>query len=94
MDDHLDDQSGEPPIPERKRIWRCPECGGRPLARIEYGLIAPDEQLMAKLQAGRVMLGGCFISDDDPSRACLACDTVIWSDGRTMPMSSWRPGWD
>jgi hypothetical protein len=74
------------------RIRTCPRCANKPLARILYGLIAPDEKLWAQMEAGRVVLGGCCISGDDPTRACLACDSVIWPNGRAMGWDEWRAG--
>ena len=52
---------------------RCPECGSGRVARILYGLPHFSEELERKLEAGEVVLGGCMISDDDPTRQCAEC---------------------
>ena len=67
---------------ERARI-RCPRCGSGNTARILYGMPAFSGELQAKLDSGKVTLGGCCIScaDDgrgntvrtDPARRCNDC---------------------
>ena len=52
---------------------RCPECGGRDVAEILYGMPAFDEQLNRNLRAGRVVLGGCCVSDGMPQWRCGKC---------------------
>ena len=67
---------------EKARI-KCPRCGSRNTARILYGMPAMNETLLAKLDAGKVHLGGCCISGaydgrgnmirTDPARYCNDC---------------------
>jgi hypothetical protein len=33
-------------------------------------------------QAGKIVLGGCEVTDDDPSWQCLDCDTKIFKYNR------------
>jgi ribosomal protein L37AE/L43A len=47
----------------------CPLCGASEVSRIGYGL----PRFTADLTAGRVVLGGCDISGDDPVWLCRAC---------------------
>lgn len=64
----------------RKR--KCPVCGGK-VARIVYGMPGPD--LMDDAQQGKVILGGCCISDHDPDRGCVDCDWVEYPPGPRWP---------
>ena len=60
----------------------CPSCGGKYVARIEFGL--PDlEALARQLDAGKVILGGCDVSIDSPQWHCSNCShewgTTEWA---------------
>jgi hypothetical protein len=55
---------------------RCPVCGSAWVLKIVYGM--PGPELAAAAQRGEVALGGCCISDYDPSWCCADCDTVIF----------------
>jgi DNA-directed RNA polymerase subunit RPC12/RpoP len=57
---------------------KCPECGQAPLASILYGMPAFDEELERKMNEGRITLGGCCISDDDPAWECTRCGLKIF----------------
>lgn len=61
---------------------KCPYCGSKNTARILYGMPAFSDELQEKLDAGKVVLGGCCISgirvdgkmlDLDPARHCNDC---------------------
>jgi ADP-ribosyl-[dinitrogen reductase] hydrolase len=39
----------------------------------------PSVTAFEKAQAGRVVLGGCAVSDDDPQWACPACGGGLWN---------------
>lgn len=51
----------------------CPECGSDNIARIQWGLPAWSEELERDLEEGRVVLGGCCISDESRDWECRAC---------------------
>lgn len=54
---------------------RCPSCGASSrVAEILYGLPAFDEELNRNLQAGRIVLGGCGVSDNMPRWRCGKCE--------------------
>jgi len=57
---------------------KCPKCGQAPLARILYGMPAFDEELERKIEEGRITLGGCCVSDDDPTWECSHCGLKIF----------------
>ncbi len=58
------------------RPAECPRCGSDRVAAIQYGHVLFSPQLERDLRAGRVVLGGCFVSGDhsDPTWYCLDCD--------------------
>ena len=49
----------------------CPDCSSTDIVPIAYGFPTPETQ--KALQRGEVALGGCCISDDDPTWICRAC---------------------
>ena len=57
---------------------KCPECGQAPLASILYGMPAFDEELERKMNEGRITLGDCCVSDDDPAWECTHCGLKIF----------------
>ena len=64
----------------------CPRCGSRQVVPIVYGL--PGKQLAADADAGRVVLGGCRVSDGDPIRSCVACGHR-WGSFRERTPPTW-----
>lgn len=55
------------------RRGKCPRCGSRSVAKIEYGMPAWDSVLEAREKAGRIVLGGCCVTGYDPNRHCNHC---------------------
>ncbi len=51
----------------------CPSCGSARVARIQYGLVPPTEELLRGLDEEKVVLGGCHVWDGMPSWRCLEC---------------------
>ena len=70
-------------VRNKKAQIKCPYCGSKNTARILYGMPAFSEELQAKLDSGKLHLGGCCISgvpDEnggminlDPGRYCNDC---------------------
>jgi hypothetical protein len=51
---------------------KCPSCGSKDIIRILYGLRPlPDPELMSQ---GKIVLGGCCFTDDDPDYRCGECE--------------------
>ena len=50
---------------------RCPSCLARPLAPVVYGF--PSPQLVPAQRSGRVLLGGDYLLERDPTWSCAAC---------------------
>jgi hypothetical protein len=47
-------------------------------SRILYGLPSFSENLRIKITNNEVVLGGCCVTDNDPSWKCIDCSTVIF----------------
>jgi len=50
----------------------CPQYGSKNTLRIIYGY--PSYELFEEAEQGKVMLGGCCITDDSPEFACKDCN--------------------
>lgn len=59
---------------------RCPACGSRLVASILYGMRGYTPDLEADLEAGRIVLGGCCITADDPKWQCTQCGISIYKE--------------
>lgn len=59
---------------------RCPDCGSEKVVEILRGYPTPDA--MAEAEKGRVVLGGCIVTGDDPLWQCTECEVQIYSEGR------------
>ena len=49
----------------------CPKCRSEDVLEIIYGL--PGESLLNAAQKGKVVLGGCCITGNDPEFHCKSC---------------------
>ena len=54
-----------------KRI--CPRCGSRETAPILWGMPAYTEKLQEQLNNKEILLGGCCITENDPTHHCFKC---------------------
>ena len=50
---------------------KCPKCGGK-VVPILYG--EPTAQAYEEYLQGKLVLGGCCITDNDPDWECLGCE--------------------
>jgi ribosomal protein L37AE/L43A len=64
----------------KRKPRRCPACGSARVARILWGMPAYSEQLEQELAEGKIVLGGCCVSGDDPAWACADCDASIYRE--------------
>ena len=55
------------------KTFTCINCKSTRCAEILYGRIPETEQLRADLKSGKVVLGGCIVSQKMPNRRCLDC---------------------
>jgi rubrerythrin len=63
----------------KPRERTCPSCNElvRPVP-IVYGM--PTQETYEEAQAGKLSLGGCVLTGDDPEWACPRCDAAIFDD--------------
>lgn len=61
-------------VQKTRRTVRCLYCGSINTVKITYGMVEMDEELIAQLEAGKVILGGCMVGFDDPIRHCNNCE--------------------
>ena len=57
---------------------KCPYCGSRHTARIQYGMPLMDEQMKRLLDEKIIVLGGCLMSDRNPGYHCNDCGRAFW----------------
>ena len=58
--------------PQRKGRKSCPKCGSLDVVPIFYGLPGGPE-VMEAAKKGKIALGGCCVTDNDPQKRCKAC---------------------
>lgn len=58
---------------DHTRPPECPFCGASRVADILYGLPVEDEDLIRDIEASRVVLGGCCVSEGMPTWRCVEC---------------------
>ena len=57
-----------------------PVRGGRRIADILYGMPDFTDRLDSDVAEGKVVLGGCCITDDDPAWKCADCGKKIYME--------------
>jgi hypothetical protein len=62
----------------KRKPKKCPACRSHRIAEIIYGLPEFSAKLEKDLSSGRIILGGCCTSDDDPEWQCADCQMVIY----------------
>jgi hypothetical protein len=82
-------RQAEPHQPEATSKQACPRCGAHTVARILYGLPNFDAKLEDALKAGRIVLGGCIVTGNDPDRTCTTCGHLFYRDGRAPEQPQW-----
>ncbi|HPJ05829.1 MAG TPA: hypothetical protein PLK17_09965 [Bacteroidales bacterium] len=55
---------------------KCPACGSPKVVRIMYGM--PSYEAFLDSKAGKIILGGCVVSNDDPKWGCIDCKEKIY----------------
>jgi hypothetical protein len=51
----------------------CPACGEGDARPIIWGMPSPELMDAVQAELVDVVLGGCCVTDDDPTHACRAC---------------------
>ena len=65
-----------PTVEGDENAKQCPSCGGTSIARIMYGLPAFTPDQVRDIDEGRLVTGGCCVSDDMPTRQCNDCSAT------------------
>ena len=60
---------------------KCPKCGSSNVIRITYGLPAPET--IDAYHRGEIRLGGCCITDDNPTHYCKDCKTEFLKEKKS-----------
>jgi len=55
---------------------KWPRCRSAKVVTVVYGLL--NMEAFEEAQAGKIVLGGCEVTDDDPSWQCLDCKAKIF----------------
>ena len=55
----------------KRRRPVCPKCGSSDVVPIVYGYPLPE--MMEAAERGEIELGGCCVTDEDPTLYCKAC---------------------
>jgi len=69
-------------IASKKKPNKCPECGSKKVATILWGLPLMNQKVERDLKEGKIVLGGCIITENDPVWQCIECDVQIYKEGR------------
>lgn len=56
----------------------CPICGGKNISKILWGMPLWTPKLEQDLESKKVVLGGCCITDNDPTYYCNDCGKGIF----------------
>jgi hypothetical protein len=59
-----------------KKPDKCPKCGSSKAVKIIYGEPSYEDSLEA--EAGKIILGGCEITGNDPCWGCTDCKAKIF----------------
>lgn len=60
-----------------RKPCKCPHCGGK-VASVLYGMPIYSEKLQADLDAGRIVLGGCEICEENHQWECTQCERKFY----------------
>ncbi len=66
-----------------RRVSKCPRCGSVEVLPIEYGY--PGPEMIAAAERGKIHLGGCCVSERDPTLKCNACGKEFGRPGGSSP---------
>lgn len=56
----------------------CPNCGSEKIADILWGYPGYSEEMEKQIEEGKLVLGGCCVTDHDPEWECVECETSIF----------------
>lgn len=56
----------------------CPACGSKKIADILWGYPGYSEEMEKQIEEGKLVLGGCCITDHDATWQCVDCGADIY----------------
>ena len=65
-------------IRTKRKPRKCPQCGSSRIANILYGMPEFSPEFEKRIEDGKIALGGCCISNDDPVWKCVECEADIY----------------
>ena len=63
----------------------CSDCGSKKIAKIVYGLPHFSEKERQQVEAGKIVFGGCVVSEDDPDWQCVDCGQWFPEPRQVLP---------
>ena len=67
-------------VTAKKKPKKCSKCGCEKIASIQYGMPAFSPELRMDLDEGKIVLGGCCVTGDDPEWQCVECGMQIYRE--------------
>ena len=67
----------------KRKPKKCPACSSHRITEIIYGMPEFSAKLEKDLSSGRIILGGCCITDDDPEWQCADCQMELYLKSST-----------
>jgi len=61
-----------------KMSQKCPVCGSNKIATYLRGMTLFSKKLQKDIDEGKIILGGCIVSGDDPFCICTDCNTEFY----------------
>jgi NAD-dependent SIR2 family protein deacetylase len=61
----------------------CPACGSARVGTILYGEPSPSAKFFKDVKEGRIVVGGCCITGDDPAWQCADCGQQVFRKQRS-----------
>jgi hypothetical protein len=69
-------------LTSKRKPPECPSCGSKKVAQILWGYPAFSRKLEKNLKEGKIVLGGCIVSGNDPEWQCVDCKVEIYREGQ------------
>jgi hypothetical protein len=64
----------------KRKPSKCPNCGGKKVASILYGLPHFSEELERDMAEGKIVLGGCCELIGAPKWQCAECGVEVYKE--------------
>ncbi|MFZ3150893.1 MAG: hypothetical protein WA116_04330 [Anaerolineaceae bacterium] len=68
-----------------RKTRTCPVYKSKRIATIQYGYPIYSEDLQRKLDEGKITIGGCCITEDDPKWECVDCGVELFKKNDLFP---------